>query len=109
MPNTYSLSGTLYGIIPNALRTSNALNTQQPGVHADGIISATSGSTIKQPSRHIAQLCVDPPTQSAAQKPSSKNKKNNKNTTCWDGVHRGRMELISYFFVYNFVKDVKSP
>jgi len=49
----YLQSSTLYDIIPNAPRNSNALATQQPEAHANGIIDATSRAAIKQLSGHI--------------------------------------------------------
>ena len=89
----YLQFGTLYDVIPNAPRNSNTPATQQPRAHADGIIGATSGATVKQLSSHISQMSVDPSTKSTTlpttvinfvqftQKPSGKNKKNKKKTT----------------------------
>ena len=42
----YSQSGTLYDIIPQALRLSNDKPRTAPGPHADGVIGSVSASTI---------------------------------------------------------------
>ena len=61
-----SESRTLYNIIPNAPRNSNVPPTQQPRVHVDGIIGASSEAPLKQLSGHIYKLSVDHSTKSTA-------------------------------------------
>jgi len=58
----YSQCGTLYDIISYAPGNPNPPTTQRPGVHADGIVGATSGVAIKQLSVFVAKLAVDPST-----------------------------------------------
>ena len=44
----YSQSGTLYDIIPQALRPSNDKSRPAPGPHVDGVIGFVSSSTDNQ-------------------------------------------------------------
>ena len=62
----YSQYVTLYDIIPNAPGNPNASATQHPGVHADGIVGATSRAVIRQLNGHIAKMIVDPSTNATA-------------------------------------------
>ena len=62
----YSQSGTLYDIIPNAPGNPNASTTEHPRVHADEIVSATSGVAVKQLNGSIAKLAVDPSSKATA-------------------------------------------
>ena len=54
----YSQSGTLYDIIPQALRPSNEKPRTAPRPHVDGVIDSVSTSSITQVAKQLGQLAI---------------------------------------------------
>jgi hypothetical protein len=56
----YSQSGTLYDIIPNALRPLKNARKKNPEPHADGVVGSISHASVNQLANQMVQMYIKP-------------------------------------------------